>query len=360
MKIAIEANLCSAQEQATGLGVYTDQLLKALSSIIAPEDHIYLLHAQKQWQGYDYGKQFEPVSYSAGSSQFVSIAFNLNKVLKKINPDVFHVTCNAGAPPISSVPTVTTVHDLFALSVQGVPLKTRLLMKLLFSWTFKNSSFIISDSEYMKQSLISKGIDGNKIQTIYLGTQMEFPAESLQNKQIEQPYFLCVGALEPRKGQVMLAQAYLSALQINPHIPDLYFIGSDRGDGQKIQKLSEQSQKLKWLNFVSRDELISYYQNAEAFIFPSYDEGFGIPVLEAMKAGLNVICSDIPVLREIAGFGAYFVKPEISDFREALLKYAAGELTFPDSASLKSHLARFNWQETARQTMQIYRKAAKK
>ena len=189
---------------------------------------------------------------------------------------------------------------------------------------------------------------------------MEFPAESLQNKQIEQPYFLCVGALEPRKGQVMLAQAYLSALQINPHIPDLYFIGSDRGDGQKIQKLSEQSQKLKWLNFVSKAELISYYQNAEAFIFPSYDEGFGIPVIEAMKAGLNVICSDIPVLREIAGFGAYFVKPEISDFREALLKYAAGELTFPDSASLKSHLARFNWQETARQTMQIYRKAAKK
>ena len=76
MKIAIEANLCAAQEQATGLGVYTDRLLKALSDIITPEDRIYLLYSRKQWQGPDYGKQFEPVSYAIGNSQFISITFN--------------------------------------------------------------------------------------------------------------------------------------------------------------------------------------------------------------------------------------------------------------------------------------------
>lgn len=360
MKIAIEANLCAVQEQATGLGVYTDQLLKALSDIIAPEDHIYLLHAGKQWQGPDYGSQFEPVSYAAGSSQFVSICFSLRKVLQKLDPDIFHVTCNTGAPPITPVPTVTTVHDLFSLYSPGVPWKTKMLMKILFHWTIKNSSAFISNSEYTKQTMISYGIDADKIQTVYLGTQMEFPAEKIQQKQTEVPYLLCVGALEPRKGQVMLAEAYLAALQKAPHLPDMYFIGCDRGDGQKIQNLSQQNPKLKWLDFVSKEELISYYQNASAFLFPSYEEGFGIPVLEAMKAGLPVICSDIPVLREVAGCGAYFVKPESAAFRDVLLQYASGSITFPSPESLQSHLARFNWHETARQTMLIYQQTAGK
>lgn len=360
MKIAIEANLCAAKEQSTGLGVYTDQLLKALADILAPEDHIYLLHARNQWQGPDYGSQFEPVSYAAGSSQFVSICFSLRKFLQKLNPDIFHVTCNAGSPPISPVPTVTTVHDLFSLSLPGVPWKTKMLMKLLFHWTIKNSSAFISNSEYTKQTMISYGIDAAKIQTVYLGTQMEFPAEKIKLKQTEGPYFLCVGALEPRKGQVMLAEAYLAALQQAPHLPDMYFIGCDRGDGQKMQNLSAQSPKLKWLNFISGEELISYYQNASAFLFPSYEEGFGIPVIEAMKAGLPVICSDIPVLREVAGNGACFVKPETAAFRDTLLQYADGKINFPAPESFQSHLARFNWHETARQTMQIYRKAAKK
>ena len=358
MKIAIEANLCAAQEQATGLGVYTDQLLKALSDILSPEDHIYLLHARKQWNGADYGKQFEPVSYASGPSQFVSIICSLRKVLQKLHPDLFHATCNAGSPPVSPVPVVTTVHDLFSLSAPGVPWKTKLLMKCLFHWTVRNSSFFISNSEYTKQTLISYGITAEKIRTVYLGTQMDFSTVKRTERPTERPYFLCVGALEPRKGQVMLAESYLSALQKVPDLPDLYFIGSDRGSGEMILKMSAQTPKLKWLNFVSREELICYYQHASAFLFPSYEEGFGIPVIEAMKAGLPVICSDIPVLREVAGSGAYFVKPETTFFREALLEYSAGKLSFPDETALQSHLMRFNWHETARQTLQIYRETA--
>ncbi len=358
MKIAIEANLCAAQEQATGLGVYTDQLLKALPEVLESEDHIYLLHARRKWNGPDYGKQFEPLSYAAGTSQFVSISFALRQVLKKLAPDVFHVTCNAGSPPVSPVPVVTTVHDLFSLRSGGVPWKTRMLMRLLFHWTVRNSSFFISNSEYTRQTMIDYGIAPEKIQTVYLGTQMDFAAEAMHKRLASQPYFLCVGALEARKGQLMLAEAYLSALQIDPDLPDLYFIGSDRGSGEGILRMAERTPKMKWLNFVSKEELIGYYQNASAFVFPSYEEGFGIPVVEALKAGLPVICSDIPVLREVAGQGGYFVKPEAASFCNALLQYSSGAISFPEAAQLRMEVARFDWHETARQTFRIYQQAA--
>ena len=358
MKIAIEATLCAAQNQATGLGVYTNQLLKHLPQVLEDEDHIYLLHSQKKWHGVDYGKQFEPVSYYLCPSQFVSINLSLRKILKKLKPDIFHITCNAGSPPVSPVPVVTTVHDLFSLTSPGVPWKTRILMKLLFAQTVKNTSAFISNSEYTRQTMISYGIDAGKITPVYPGTQMDFSSEILLKKPTEHPYFLCVGALEYRKGQLMLAKAYLDALRTAPALPDLYFIGSDRSSGAEILKMAAENPKLKYLNFVSKEDLCSYYQHASAFLFPSYEEGFGIPVVEALKAGLPVICSDIPVLREVAAGGACFVKPETNAFKEILLQYANSKIIFPDHKNYQPIISRFDWLENARQTMLIYKKTA--
>lgn len=351
MRIAIEASLAN-EEKKTGLGVYTDKLLAALAEQARPEDTFFLLHSRKKWSGRDYGKNFIPVSYACTNSQFLSILFCLNRTLKKLNVDLFHVFCNAGSPPKCAVTLLTTVHDLFFLTAKDLPFKTKAILKLMFRWTIRNSLRFISNSETTKDSLISFGIPAQKITPVYPGADSIDLSGSSPAQQLP-PCYLCVGALESRKGQTMLVDAYLQALQKRPDLPDLVLIGPDRGDGGKIRNRMAASAKIKWIDYVSSQDLASYYKNSKAFFLPSYQEGFGLPLIEAMSAGLPVICSDIPVFREIAGDHAVFLKPEKEQFSAAFENFE----TFAfDTAAAKAHALAFTWKRTAAELYSIYDK----
>ena len=348
MRIAIEVTF-AAEEKKTGLSVYTEKLLAALAEQADPDDIFYLLHAQKNWFGRNYGKNFIPVSYACSNSQLFSICFSLNKTLKKLNVDLFHVLCNSGAPPVCSVPVLTTVHDLFFLTGKDIPFKTKLILKMMFRWTLWNTQHFISNSETTKNSLCEFGIPGKKITTIYPGVEnFVYP----EPKAVSKPYFLCVGALEHRKGQTMLAEAYLKALQKKPDLPDLIFIGPRRGDCQKLLKIIETVPKIQWLDYISEKELAEYYANAKAFLYPSYQEGFGLPLIEAMSAGIPVICSDIPIFREIADGCAVFVKPEPHSFSEALEHFENMEFKIEKSYQ---RAKTFTWKNAAEKLLSIYK-----
>lgn len=349
MKIAIEASFAN-EKKKTGLGVYTERLLSALAMQADPADTFFLLHSQKEWSGPDYGKNFIPVSYACTGSQFFSIIFRLNKFLKKLNPDLFHIFCNAGSPPRCAIPTVTTVHDLFFLYAKDLPFKTKLILRLLFRWTVCNSVHFISNSETTKRSLVDFGLPEEKITTIYPG------ADSLksvpQTAEKPEPYFLCVGALEQRKGQIMLVEAYQQALQLNPDLPDLLLIGPDRGDGAKIRRLIEECPKVRYLDYVTDQELASCYSNASALFFPSYQEGFGLPLIEAMSAGLPVVCSDIPIFREIADPWAVFVSPDPYSFCNAFLDFPSFRF---QTGYAQKNARSFTWEKAAAELLQFYR-----
>lgn len=349
MRIAIEASFAN-EEKKTGLGIYTENLLAALAEQAKAEDTFFLLHSQKQWSGPDFGKNFIPVSYACTGSQLFSILFRLNKTLKTLKVDLFHVLCNAGSPPTCSVPLLTTVHDLFFLTAKDLPFKTKLILKLMFRWTVRNSQHVISNSETTKNSLIAYGIPEQKITTVYPGIKRTDPAWIPPLDKA--PYFLCVGALEARKGQIMLVNAYLEALQAKPDLPDLILIGPDRGDGEKIRNMIQDSPKVQWLNYVSGPELTAYYQNTTAFFFPSYQEGFGLPLIEAMSAGVPVVCSDIPVFREIASGHAVFLLPEKEQFRAAFEKLENFEFDLP---AAKDHALTFTWDRAAAELLSIYK-----
>ena len=354
MKIAIEASFAN-ETKKTGLGVYTHKLLSALAAQADPGDTFFLLHSQKEWSGPDFGKNFIPVSYACTGSQFFSILFRLNKVLKALDPDLFHIFCNAGSPRRCAIPTVTTVHDLFFLRAKDLPFKTKLILKLLFHWTVRNSTHFISNSETTKRSLVDFGLPEEKITTIYPG------ADSLRSVPSEPekaaPYFLCVGALEQRKGQVMLVEAYQQAIQLNPDLPDLVLIGPDRGDGKTIRKMIVGCSKVRYLDYVTDEELAAYYSRAQALFFPSYQEGFGLPLIEAMSAGLPVVCSDIPVFREIADPYAIFVAPDPDSFCNAFLDFRT--FHFPVAAAQKKARS-FTWEKAASELLDFYQKTVRK
>lgn len=352
VKIAVEASLANAS-CPTGLGVYVNKFLESLASYATDEYRFHLFHFQKKWNGPDYGKRFEPVSYHFTNQQSLAIMFNLNRTLKKVRVDLFHVTCTTGAPPICPVPVISTVHDIYPLTHgTGVPFRSRIFFRLLFPWTVKNSRLILCNSEFTKKELMKIRIPDSKMRVVYPASQLEFSRPAEKDVGNWKPYFLCVGAIESRKGQAMLAEAYLTAIRENPALPELLFIGPDRGDGHILERCGRDS-GIRWIPYVSQKELEGYYRNASLFVCPSVFEGFGIPVVEALSAGIPVICSDIPVFREIGNAAVYYVKPDSGSFSAALLDFARGKIIFNVEYG-KRVSSKFTWKSNVKQTLEIY------
>lgn len=355
--IAIEATLVSQKKNPTGLGGYVHNLLKAFSEMHQEDFHFYLLHSTGEWQGENYGENFTPVSYRFTRHQSAAIVFNLNTVLKKINADLFHATCNTGVPPFINMPVLTTVHDIYPIIAKhDVSLKSHLLFKLMFSWTAKNTTLFLCNSQFTMSELGKYGIPKEKLDYAHLAPCMDL-REISRNKEITEKYMLCVGAIEKRKGQPILLDAYCQALENKPGLPSLVFIGPDRGGGHYFAEHGNSNGKVRWLNYVDDQTMRQYYANAEIFICPSLYEGFGLPLLEAVSAELPVICSDIPVFHEIARDYPFFVKPDAESFRDALLDIDSCMTKCRTKSIMASEIkAEYSWRRTAEKTLAAYRK----
>lgn len=349
MRIALEADILTNGSPRTGFGVYLDSLIKALAKYAPPDFEFILMHARNEWSGPDYGERFRTVSYKFTSSQFAAIAFRLNSVLKREKIDLFHVTCTTGVPPFVSVPVVTTVHDVFY---------DTFVMKRLYSWMRKNTSVFICNSEFT-----AKAANIPDAEIIYPGTQLEdYVATPPPPFYSKKPYFLCVGAIEPRKGQLMLAEAYLTALEKADSasasaFPDMIFVGPDRGDGAKLRILADAYPEIRYFDFVDTAELASLYAGATMFIAPSFIEGFGIPIVESMAFGVPSLCSDISVFRETSNGIAAFAEPNVAAFTDALLNYREIIAEF-DKTNAHERFNKFTWKNNALKTLEIYKRFA--
>ncbi|MFA4945254.1 MAG: glycosyltransferase family 1 protein [Lentisphaeria bacterium] len=361
MIFAIEATL--AQGPATGLGVYVRNLLRELARQ-APTAEFLLLHASRRWSGPDFGPNCRPVSYWCGK-QSLAIRFRLNAVLRREGAALFHATCTTGAPPSCAVPVIATVHDLYPLIEPGqCALPFRLCFRQLWNWTLQSATAFLANSAFTAAELQRlAGIPPGRITVTPLAadaaprprrrpTMAGLPPE---------PFFLCLGAVEPRKNQLRLADAYAELLRRDPAVPDLLFAGPDRGQGEALAARLRSPQfagKARWLGEVSGEEREGLYAGALAFLFPSRYEGFGLPVLEAMQRHLPVLAADIPPLREVAGDAALFAAPEdTAAWAAAMLHLARSPETrirLRDAGLDRARL--FSWNRTAAQTLAAYQR----
>ncbi len=357
MRIAIEATL--AQGPQTGLGQYVRNLLAGLATV-APENRYFLLHATRAWTGPDLGPAFEPVSYACGK-QSLAIRCRLNAVLRQTGAEIFHATGTTGLPPRPAVPAIATVHDLYPLIAPGnCRLAHRLFFRLLWHWTRTGASHFITDSEFVAGELRRMaGIPAERITSIPLAPDPETPAPA--GPASAPKHLLCLGAIEPRKGQIFLARTYANLLLQGEHLPDLRFAGPDRGDGRQLARLLRGPPLLgraTWSGPVPSSTRDQLYRDAYALVFPSFYEGFGLPVLEAMARGTPVICTDIPVLREVAADAALMPPPGDEAAWGRALHLV---LTEPGCRArlVQAGLARvraFSWESCARRTLACYQR----
>ncbi|MDJ0599314.1 MAG: glycosyltransferase family 1 protein, partial [Crocosphaera sp.] len=194
----------------------------------------------------------------------------------------------------------------------------------------------------------------------YVNRQLLYDHRDIIDYYLYKPYFLFVSTLEPRKNILTLVKAY-EYLKHNYKIPhQLILIGKKGWNYQDILEKIETSQfkeDIQHLDYVS-DELVAiFYSQAEAFIYPSFYEGFGLPVLEAMTLGSPVITSNTSSLPEVAGDAALYIDPtDYYQLAQIMLKVA-------DNSTLRKEMIekgkiqanKFSWERTAKTTLDVYK-----
>ncbi len=352
----------------TGIGHYTHALAESLARIY--QDHQYVLLSP-----FDFA--FD--SSNGAPANLDKMFFPVRSVFRKwwlvglpamlrISPfDVFHGT-NYCIPVFAPCPTVVTIHDL-SLFTQSHTHESENVKrgKRRVPIMAHRASMIIAPSEWTKREIVSRlKINPDRIRVIYEAARSGMkplpPAErqSVVDKyRLSRPYLLYVGTIEPRKNLLTLIRAYDELLRTTQHRPQLVMCG---GRGwlcdevfQLVDELKLQNQ-VRFTGYVEDEDLPALYSAAEAFIYPSFYEGFGLPPLEAMACGTPVMTSNASSLPEVVGEAGMTFDP--NDHR-ALTELIVKLL---DDSNLRSHFvqaglkqaAGFSWDWAARETQAIY------
>lgn len=291
--------------------------------------------------------------------------------LRRTGVDLLHALAFI-APVISPCPFVVTVYDLsFLRYPEAFRPFNRWYLTTLTGYSVRRARAVITISESTRQDVIHFfNVPPEQVHSIYCGTDDSFrplPAAEVEafriKKGLPDTFVLYLGTLEPRKNVEGLIRAYAGWREQEPSAPLLVIVGGKGWYYEQIFELVEQlnlSQAVCFPGFVPQAELPLWYNAATLFVYPSFFEGFGLPVLEAMACGTPVIASAGSSLPEVTGTEGAACLVEPADV-EALAAAMAQVSDNPDLRATMSERGRaraagFRWEKTARETVEIYRK----
>ncbi|MFN3324230.1 MAG: glycosyltransferase family 4 protein [Bryobacteraceae bacterium] len=330
-----------------GVARYTAELSRALAGCF-PEDEFRLVsdqpfpmpaQAANLKQGSRPGRWFERRWWSCG----------LPRELMRSRADVFHGT-DFSVPYIPVRPSVMTLHDLspwldpsWHRDAARVRQRTPILLRL------RLATMVVTPSESVRRAAIERfRILPDRIVSIPLAAAETF--RPVGGRAAEVPYFLYVGTLEPRKNIPLLIEAWREVRRRCP--VDLVLAGRRRADFP----MPASEPGLRVLRAVPDEELPALYSGAVAVLYPSFYEGFGLPVLEAMQCGAPVLASRDAAIAEVAG-GAALLLPvdEAWPWVEAMEKLLRQpERTEEMRGRGLARAQGFRWAKTARATREVY------
>ena len=175
------------------------------------------------------------------------------------------------------------------------------------------------------------------------------------------PFVLSVGDLQPRKNQIGLIAAFSKLLTANPQLKHhLVLTGKETWFTPKVREAARDcgfASRIHFTGFVSDPDLLQLYNACECFVFPSFYEGFGLPILEAMACGRAVACSNTSAMPEVAdGAGLLFDPHQVDEITRAMRDILLdGELRGRMERLGLQRAATFTWKKSARATLDIYK-----
>lgn len=308
----------------TGLGNYSRTLVHNLQTYY-PQDEYYLYTTKvKKFPEVEMflDPPFHAKMNTSGCSAYWR-SFSIKKDLKRDNIDLYHGLSHEIPVGIhkTGIKSVVTIHDIIYKTYPYMfSAIDRRIYDIKFRYSCKHADRIIAISESTKNDIIRYfGTDPDKIDVIYQAINPIFytPQEEEKCRQtlhaygIPEDFLLYVGAINSRKNLAGIVSAY-ALLPSDLQIP-FVIIGNGGKYKQEVIRLAEKNNILQKLIFIDKmhdsRSLQAFYQMARIFIFPSFYEGFGLPVTEALLSGTPVITSDISSLPEAGGDAAHYVDP---------------------------------------------------
>jgi len=352
MKIGIDYS-AAVSRQRSGVGNYVFNLVNGIAKIDNINEYLLFVNAKLSFD--DVGFNFK-IYRKTGLSRFFQ------------QLDVFH------GPDFKLIFTrsrkkVVTIHDLAShFNNDFMSIDFQELTKKKIQNSVRNSDLIITPSNTIKSQLEEFYPETiGKVRTVYHGisdnikyiNDTEQMRKTLDKYKINQPYLLFVGNIENRKNISNLLNAFSELINERKIEHQLVLVGKPGWGFDKINIKAKElnlSNKVCFIGWAGENELSVLYSAADVFVYPSWYEGFGFPILEAMKCKLPVVVSDIPTHREIASDAATFVIPDnpsmIADaIYSLILNRSQRELLI--SRGLE-HVKFFTWEKTARETLNIY------
>ncbi|KKU65107.1 MAG: Glycosyl transferase group 1 [Candidatus Amesbacteria bacterium GW2011_GWA1_47_16] len=285
-------------------------------------------------------------------------------------PDVFFSATHY-APRFSPVPTVISIMDLGFLKFpdQFTPRD----FNQLKSWTaysVKKASRIITISEFSRLDIVNTyGYPENKITVTYPGYDRNMfklvrQTAVLKKYIISEPFILYLSSLKPNKNVVGLINAYSQLIKDEKIANNVKLVVAGKkawlyDDIFRLVKKLRLSHRVVFTGFVEETEVPVLMTHSRAFVMPSFYEGFGIPVLEAMACGTPVVVSRVASLPEVAGNAGIYVDPSDPGSIAGGIAQALGSSRDKYIQAGLKRVKLFDWQHTARSTLQVLEQAAK-
>jgi alpha-1,3-rhamnosyl/mannosyltransferase len=377
MKIIISTE--SIKYPLTGIGRYTLELVQQLQNAPEIDELLFFNHLNIQ-------RELPPTAAAATNNlktkvswlkkqpqviDLYRILFPIaqGRALKKYREDYIYHGPNFYLPANFSR-SVVTFHDISTFTCpQFHPAeRVRFMQKSLRS-SIKRCAKIITDSEFTRQEVAQFfNYPLHNIHAISLGYAADFYPRNEEETQPlmhklglkYQQFTLYVGTIEPRKNIGALLDAYeMLPVALRKQYP-LVLCGHEGWNSEDLHHRFQQAAQQGWLKYfgyLANEDLPLLYASARAFAFPSFYEGFGLPVVEAMASGVPVICSNVSSLPEVAGAAALTCAPQDVHSLSAHLQRSLEDESWrlnAREAGLKQAQT-FSWEKCAQETADVYR-----
>lgn len=377
LKVAIDATPITPKP--SGVGYYVANLIYALHALQKTEDFQLGISYQPGLKNWLVGNLSFPAEFGSYSNLYMLplpvrlynllVAASFQPALTYFeqyfdNPDLVHGT-NYSVYPCKQSLKVMNIYDL---SFIKYPQYTDTVVKAYHKQIKKNlqwTDLVLTISESSKKDIIDYlEVEPDKVAVTslasrYLSERVVDELESSINYDFSRPYLLFVSTLEPRKNIITLISAFNYLKQKLKIDHSLILIGQKGWNYKPIFKViasSPYQDCIHHLDYLS-DELVAlFYAKADVFVYPSYYEGFGLPVLEAMTLGAPVVTSNTSSLPEVAGDAAILVDPnDVISLAEAIFNVIS-DRTLRSNLIVKGkkQAKLYSWERTARETLNAY------
>jgi len=366
MRYAIDAHAIG--RHLTGNEVYVRSLLSAFGTIDKKSEFVAYVSVPE-------AESWIPERFlvrRVSASPFARLGYQLSRLVKEDRPALLHVQYTG--PLFCPVPIVTTIHDVsFVEHPEYFPAFRRRQLEFTVAQTARTAARIITVSEFSRLAIArAYSLDPERITVVPDAANPFFRVvnrEAAQKRvrdtfQFEGPFVLSVGDLQPRKNHIGMIEAFARLIKSEPKLPHrLIIAGQDTWFGARVREAARKSgvgDRISFTGFVSDEDLLRLYNACDCFVFPSFYEGFGIPILEAMACGRAVVCANTSAMPEVAdGAGLLFdpIRPDeiARALRDVLID---GELRSRMERLGLQRAAGFSWQKSAQLTLQVYEQVA--